>query len=288
MKDLILGTANFGMAYGASRRTGSLSFQEIENILLAAERHKIVFLDTAIAYGNAEHILGKIGVSKFKVISKISSLRFESHVKDYVVKSVEEACTRLGIDALEGLLIHDPKDLEGQNREEVHEALNYAKEQGLIHRIGASIYSPNDLHWNDFDWNLDIVQVPINVFDSRFETTDFLKTALNNGIEIQARSIFLQGCLLSDIDYLNKYFYKWLDYFKLLAMHAGKSKSKVQMCVVHANSFIELSSCVFGVSSSKQLDEIVAAMLLTPQQAPESLRINEDEICDPRKWQLEF
>ncbi len=286
MKDLILGTANFGMAYGGSGRTAALNLKEIEDILLTAQNQKIMYLDTAIGYGDAEQNLGKIGVSNFRVISKISSLRFQSDVKDYVIKSVEESCLRLGVDTLDGLLIHDPKDLTCQNREDIFSAFNRVKEQGLVGRIGASLYSPNDLQWEEFDWNIDMLQVPINIFDSRFKSADFFKEATFRGIEIHARSIFLQGQLLIEMQDLNRYFHTWLDYFIAASQHEKNFESKVQMCVVHVNSLSEPTGCVFGVSSSKQLNEIVGALLLGPHQAPESIQINQDAICDPRQWQL--
>ena len=44
----------------------------------------------------------------------------------------------------------------------------------------------------------DIIQCPINIFDNRLTKNNFLKRFSDKGIEIHARSIFLQGLLLQD------------------------------------------------------------------------------------------
>ena len=58
----------------------------------------------------------------------------------------------------------------------------------------------------------DIVQFPLNVFDQSFNDKSYLKSLKQKKIELHARSIFLQGTLLKNMNN-HKYFKKWKNHF---------------------------------------------------------------------------
>ena len=165
-------------------------------------------------------------------------------------------------------------------------ALNYVKDQGLIKKAGASLYSPKDFDWNATSWIPDILQVPLNILDCRFYTTNFLNEAVIRGVEVHTRSTFLKGLLLSEGTSSARYFIQWRDLLNLYEQYSEINGSKVQACVGHVNSFPESRGCVVGVSSSRQLEEIVSANLRNPQRAPDELQINDVKILDPRNWKI--
>ena len=68
---LALGTAQFGMDYGVSNESGQVAQEQAGEILRLAWRAGINTLDTAIAYGESEEVLGKAGVQGWKVVSKL-------------------------------------------------------------------------------------------------------------------------------------------------------------------------------------------------------------------------
>jgi len=75
--------------------------------------------------------------------------------------------------------------------------LNKLKQEGLISKIGISLYNISDIyHILNDDINIDIVQCPFNVFDRRINNNKILKDLKSKNIEIHIRSIFLQGLLL--------------------------------------------------------------------------------------------
>lgn len=287
MTKLILGTANFGMAYGKSMRSDGLNLSAVEEILDTAAKHDIDIIDTAIGYGKTESILGSIGISKFKIISKVPKLRHVVNKENFLKKLVEESCERLGIEHLDGLLLHDPLDLDHAALEMVVEALEYVKEQGLVKKIGASLYSPHDINWNTVHWTPDILQVPLNVFDWRFHTTNFMNESIAKGVEVHTRSIFLKGLLLSGELSKNRFFDNWRDHFELFEQYIDSNGSKVHACVGHVNSFPEPTGCVVGASTGRQLEEIIKANSLTSKRAPDSLQLLDVEILDPRRWVLQ-
>ena len=64
MSKLALGTVQFGLKYGVANRGGKVSCGEANEILQTARISKINTLDTAIAYGNSEAVLGECGVDE--------------------------------------------------------------------------------------------------------------------------------------------------------------------------------------------------------------------------------
>ena len=68
-----------------------------------------------------------------------------------------------------------------------------SKKEGLIKKIGFSLYNPQELE-KLFELNYipDLIQVPFNLIDRRFEP--YLKELKNMDIEIHVRSIFCKAC----------------------------------------------------------------------------------------------
>ena len=71
---LALGTAKFGQKYGISNKFQQPEEHEISKILEFARTNGILTIDTAMDYGSSEDILGKIGISGFSTVTKLSPL----------------------------------------------------------------------------------------------------------------------------------------------------------------------------------------------------------------------
>lgn len=189
---LALGTAQFGLDYGLNNRRGRIPEAETAEILACAAENGVDTLDTAEAYGDSETLLGRLdaGRSGFRLVSKLppcTAAEAERHLKD--------SCRRLGVAALDGYLVHsfeayraDPKILE---------ALRELKSQGLVRKVGFSVYRPEELAAVlDRGEAFDLVQLPCSLLDRRFLPQ--LAGLKKMGIEVHARSVFLQGLLLRD------------------------------------------------------------------------------------------
>ena len=61
-------------------------------------------------------------------------------------------------------------------------------------------------------YNFDIVQIPFNIFDTRFDKGLLLKNLQSSSTLIQARSVFLQGILLQSLR-RPRNFLEWQDIF---------------------------------------------------------------------------
>ena len=112
MTKLVLGSVQFGINYGISNQHGKTKFSEVKKILNFAKDSKIKIIDTAVAYGDSEEILGKTGVKSFNFISKLPKIPKNCKDVDYWVQNnVETSLSKLRIKKLYGLLIHHTKDL---------------------------------------------------------------------------------------------------------------------------------------------------------------------------------
>ena len=78
MSKLVLGTVQFGLPYGVANCSGKASVEEAKEMLEIASASNIATLDTAVGYGESERVLGKIGVTRFKVITKLPA--FDGHI----------------------------------------------------------------------------------------------------------------------------------------------------------------------------------------------------------------
>ncbi len=75
LKKFVLGTANFYMKYGIKNKQNFLKKNSINEILKELTRSKILFIDTAKAYGETEKNLGSLNLKKFKIITKINYIK---------------------------------------------------------------------------------------------------------------------------------------------------------------------------------------------------------------------
>lgn len=285
---LSLGTATFGMEYGAFNPSGKVPIEQVDHILSLAEENNINSLDTAIAYGDSEAILGKLGVSNWKITSKIpqvpsSTESLEQLMHEEVCKSLE----RLGISQLYGLLLHKPADLMGINGKQIWLALQRLKRSGLVRKIGYSVYETSelDVYWSKF--KPDIVQAPMSIIDRRLIQSGWLTKLNLSGCEVHVRSIFLQGLLLTENDHIPNYFNSWkplfINFHKWL-LTTGLTRLKA--CLGFALSQQEVSSVIVGVNSLKQLEDILSTNKLENYDYPEHLAAQDPNLLNPSNWRI--
>ena len=77
--------------------------------------------------------------------------------------------------------------------------MNNLKEEGIVKKIGCSIYSPDELNFILNSLDVDIIQAPLNLLDRRLIDSGWLSKLKSYGIEVHTRSSFLQGLLLMSI-----------------------------------------------------------------------------------------
>jgi len=285
---LALGTAQFGMQYGVANHAGQPSEVEVKEILQIASLNGINTLDTAIAYGDCEERLGRIGVSEWQIISKLPAFASDANnIYEEVRVLVQESLQRLGVEQIYGLLLHRPEQLIEKNGDALYRALERVKEDGLVNKIGISIYDPASLEPIVPSFNLDLVQVPLSPFDQRVILSGWASRLKSLGIELHVRSIFLQGLLLmhqdkrpSQFDRWSPLWSKWHEWLKDMDITA------LQACLSFVASVPQVDRILVGVENTDQLLEIMGAMQRPALAIPNEFCSTELDLINPSNWPL--
>lgn len=285
LSKLALGTANFGQIYGLNKSHG-LSMSDKNAIIQSALSLGIKSIDTAQAYGNAEDVLGEIGVSEFAITSKVLVSKGTGDIFLDVVSSVKESIKKLGIGSLQNLLLHSPADLLCPEGMEIVRALKALKEQGLVTKVGFSIYDSEILDKLIPILEPEIVQVPFNLFDQGIVTSGWSQRLKERNTEIHTRSTFLQGLLLLGPDELPHYFrsnwdslfaewHHFLDASKLLPEQAC-----LQFCIQQP----WIDKVVVGVEKATQLESLRQIEQARIETNFPDFRTSDPLLINPSKW----
>tara|TARA_B100000035_G_C20975900_1_gene543161 strand:- start:55 stop:918 length:864 start_codon:yes stop_codon:yes gene_type:complete len=284
---LALGTAQFGLNYGMANKIGVVKNQD--KILDFSLSQNLNFIDTAKSYGNSESNLGKLNLDFFNIVTKFyfsSNPKFK--IDKFVNKELNDSLKKLNKKELYGFLVHDGKDLLSKKGEQIYKGLLLLKKNKLVKKIGVSVYETSELDDILSNFDIDLVQCPVSIFDNRFIRTGLIEKMFKKNIEIHARSIFLQGLLLTPIKNL-PYKYKIFE-LNLKNWHEwllSNKLSALEVCLrfVVENEFI--SKIVVGVDSLEQLKSIVKIYLTNKEiNFPRFNFENNAKIIDPRTWKI--
>ncbi len=287
MNRLALGAAQFGMPYGVGNTSGQVSQEAVCDILGQAYSESIDTLDTAIAYGNSEQVLGVAGVSEWRVITKLPTLPDDvSDVAAWVEGHVIASLNRLGITRLYGLLLHRPELLLGHNRKALLETFEALKARGLVQKTGISIYGPSQLDQLFGLPEIDLVQSPLNLFDQRLITSGWLARLQDRGVEVHTRSAFLQGLLLMPASQRHQKFDRWGDVWRVWDRWLSQTGlSPLQACLRFALTVPGVSRVIVGVDSTAQLTDILENTV--PESLPSMptwIAPLEESLINPSMW----
>jgi aryl-alcohol dehydrogenase-like predicted oxidoreductase len=289
MSRLALGTVQFGVSYGIANRDGQVSPAEAARIVACGREHGLDTLDTAAAYGESERRLGEIGVSDWRVVSKLPPLPQDCHdVHAWVERSARASLERLRIPLLYGLLVHRSADLASARGSELFSALQGLKKSGLVHRVGASIYAPAELETLMQRFALDLVQAPFSIVDRRLATSGWLGRLKADGTEVHTRSVFLQGLLLLSADARPAQFMRWQQLWSSWDRWlADTGCAPAHACLGFALRYPEIDRVVIGVESTAQLVAAVGAELPLRLDPPAEISCSDPELVEPSRWRIQ-
>lgn len=283
---LALGTVQFGLAYGISNTTGRVTLQEAAAILQRAKTCGLDTLDTAIAYGESEKVLGKLGVRSWEIVSKLPALPNDClDIQQWVQDEARQSMARLGVSQLHGLLLHRPSQLLENCGTELYEALQAVKEQGLVSKIGVSVYGPDELDLLFDRYSIDLVQAPLNILDRSLVESGWASRLHAAGVEVHTRSAFLQGLLLMPSDQRPAKFGYWPEIWSEWSRWLTETGlSPLQACLRYTCSLPDIDRVVVGVDTASQLDEIITAAEGTLPSLPAFKPLQDQRLINPASW----
>jgi aryl-alcohol dehydrogenase-like predicted oxidoreductase len=160
------------------------------------------------------------------------------------------------------------------------------KETGLVRKIGVSVYNARQIDAIFSRYPLDLIQVPLNVFDQRLLHSGHLKKLKQQGLEIHARSPFLQGVLLASPEELPTH-------FRIITNHlqqyrrwlAANRLSPAQAALGFVNQLPEIDAVIVGVETEKQFCQNLQDVRTPwPMCDMRQFAIDDEAIIDPRLW----
>jgi aryl-alcohol dehydrogenase-like predicted oxidoreductase len=274
-----IGTVQFGQAYGVSNRRGQVSRAEVKLILELATRAGIGLLDTAANYGEAEAALGGNDLTRFRIVSKTLGVQHGVHA---VIARVRESVRMLG--AVDLLLVHSVKDLMGPSGPTLWRALQALKKEGVIGGVGISAYVADDPVAMAERFQPDAMQLPFSLLDQRLLADGSLARLKQMGVEIHARSLFLQGLL-----FLEQLPEKLSDATPKLDAVRQKIAAAGTTPLAAALGFVlsrpEVDAAVVGMTTLQEFEEIIAAALSpSPPLDYDACALTDARILTPSLW----
>jgi aryl-alcohol dehydrogenase-like predicted oxidoreductase len=286
MNRIVLGGAQLGLPYGILNGGETLSREAVARILDTAVSHGIDSIDTAIAYGQSETVIGETAQNRFKIISKLPPIPSDiANVSQWVRTQIDASLSRLKCSSLEALLLHHPQDLIGPHGSELYAAISSLLSEKIIERFGVSIYAPNELDGIIGKFNIDVVQAPLNVFDRRIIGVTDQLSALN--IEVHVRSVFLQGVLIANPKDRPQRFQPWSEHFTRFDEWVHSTgMSAMACCLGFALQQPGVTKLVIGTTSKESLTEIMTSIPNIHLEVPADLQSSSEQLIDPRVWSV--
>jgi aryl-alcohol dehydrogenase-like predicted oxidoreductase len=289
--ELVLGTAQLAMPYGILAPEPAPSTKQSFAILDRAWTHGIRAFDSAVAYGDAEQRIARWIATRGnspRIITKIPAIPAEIDTPfAFVTEHLGQIVTRLRGATLEAVLAHRATDIF---RPGTVEALSAAERDGRIGKWGVSIYTAGEFSAAIAIPGISVVEAPINVLDSRLKASGLLASAADRGIEVVARSVFLQGTLLRPPDTvpleipglrnacaaLARIAVSHGVACGALALAAAKAATGVSKIVVGAANADQIASIAGWWNTNVPIDAIAQAVALG--------HTLDESALDPRQW----
>lgn len=284
MSQIILGTANLNKKYGFLKK--SIRFSEFKKIIKNSKKNKVRYIDTSINYSGVHKILGKLNLNKIKVITKISiptnnNINAELWIKKIIKNIIRDLKTK----SLYCVLIHNSNILLNNKYKKYILNLNELKKKGKIKKIGFSVYNLREAKILLKKYKFDILQVPLNIINQTFCDKNFLQNIRKKNIEIHARSVFLQGILLSKDLRKMKYFKRWRTFWKDYYNWLNKNRvSGLTACLSFINGVKNISGYVIGIENEKQFKQVLDCKIKKNLKFESFLSQKNKKLIDPSKW----
>lgn len=276
-----------GIPYGISNTGGQIRMEDSFEILGSAFKHGVTTLDTAEAYGNAHEIIGKFHRKNpsmtFDVITKLP------HVidKDIDLK-VKGYLEELNIGQLKSLLFHSFTTYrENLVRKGL---LKKLKADGFIKNLGVSVYTNDEFEEVIKDEDIDVIQIPYNVFDNKNIRGKLIAQARTTGKkEIHTRSCFLQGLFFQPLDSEKAIVKRLKEQLKQLHELSHRSGFPVQqLALAYCTKNPLIDKVLIGVDSKTQLEQNIqlsdAELPLAVIEELNAIEVKDLSLLNPSLW----
>ncbi len=284
LSKLGIGAGQFRLE-GAHAPRGRSPEAEVGEILAVAARSGLRVLDTASHSNYAEAVVGAHMPKPcpFRIMVKAGRT---DRGPDFVEAEARASLRRLGLQRADAIIVQMAGDLFGPYGMEVWKRLLALRDEGLFEFVGVSALASDDPLGLAKRFKPDIIQAPASLLDQRLLIDGTLASLAEWGVEVQLRSIFLQGLLFLPPDRVP-------GEFKLAASRLSRVRRMIaegrsdplQAALGFALSRPEASSVIVGVTSAAELSATVAAALSPPPELDwDEMALENPAALDGRGW----
>ncbi|MDG2531482.1 bifunctional regulator KidO [Caulobacter endophyticus] len=280
-----LAAAQFGLdGMNASPRSRSPEI-EARDILNIAARARLSVLDVSGVYGRSESVLGDLIPRPVSCRVTLAAARADRG-PDFVEAEARASLRRMGLERADTIVVQSPSELFGAHGPAMWDRLHRLREQGLFRNIGISAHATDDPVGVARRFKPDIIQAPASLLDQRLLADGSLQRIAGMGVEVQLRSIFLNGLLFLPPDRVPAQLKGASGRLSRVRRMIAEGRSDpLQAALGFALSRPEASAVIVGVTSAAELSAVVAAASSPPPDLDwDEMAIDDPVALDPRRW----
>lgn len=284
---LILGTVQFGLNYGINNLNGKVSLQDSLDILGCAFDNGIKILDSAEVYGNAHQVIGMFHNENPKKIFKVIT-KLPNQINDDIFQKVDGYLKELNVTQLETLMFHSYKSYK--DNIENFDVLKKLKSDKKIKSLGVSVYTNDEIENVILNQDIDIIQLPFNLFDNVNVRNEILQKAKSKGKIIHTRSALLQGLFFKDINDTNTTVQNLKNELSLLNDISNRDKASIsEVALSYCLNQKNIDNVLIGVDSIDQLKDNIETINYTLKQKTvdiiNNIKVKNLDFLNPSLWQ---
>ena len=299
--ELVVGSAQLGLAYGAANRTGKPDRKSALRLVTKAVAAGVGTFDTARAYGDSEDRLGEAlkdrpirTITKLSPLTELSSQAASDAVIAAVDDSIAKSLAALKRERLDCLLLHRASQLTAFDGA-VWKRLEHHLAVGSVATLGVSVQSPAEaLSALEYP-HVQHLQLPFNLLDWRWAESGVIDALRRKPeVTIHARSVFLQGLLACGDPHLwpsadNMEAASLIFWLNENVRKFGRL-SAADLCIAYVRGQNWIDGVVIGMETEAQLETNLFLCTRPPLtagdcQAIEACRpLVPERLLDPARW----
>ena len=274
--ELVLGSVQLGLAYGAANRTGKPSRGAACRLVSRAVDAGVTKFDTARAYGDAEERLGEAlrtrravrTITKLSPLTELARNATRREVRAAVDASLDASLYALRKPHIDCLLLHRAEHMTAFGGQ-VWERLIERLEDGTVLALGVSVQTAGEAMAALDCPDVRHMQLPFNILDWRWRDAGVIdRIRTRTHVTIHARSVFLQGILAAG-DASVWPAVEGVDARALLELLDGIAsefgcESVADLCLAYARGQDWIDGIVVGMETESQLEENLRLFVRPP------------------------
>jgi aryl-alcohol dehydrogenase-like predicted oxidoreductase len=282
LRKLGLGASQFPT--GAALR-GRPPEAEVRDMLIAAARADLGFLDAGGAAPSCEALLGEHLPRPVPMGVLIRSVRGDRG-PDAVEAEVRASLMRLRLTKARAVVVQSASDLFAPAGPALWDRLKMLRDEGLFDQVGVCAYASDDPVGVARRFKPDLLQAPASLLDQRLLLDGSLMAVREMGIEVHLRSIFLNGLLFLPPDRVPAQLKGAAGRLSRARRMIAEGRSDpLQAALGFALSRPEADAVIVGAGSAAELAAVLAAASSPPPDLDwDEMAIDDPIALDPDRW----